>query len=354
MDNGKKPLEWSSATIADIKTMLGVSNNLNYIPKGYLEPPAYTGVTGAGMSDQQHGTIYDLYDALITAYPQKATRNLLGYATDAAGGNDETLPIYEYVFSTANEITFLNTDTEQFLLNPAPVIILSSGVHGVEKISVQALYEFIKNVLENYATDDKLSLLYSNFIIKIIPIANPYGYDHNSRNNARDVNPARNMGDNWADQTGYDTDKKGIAPYSENETQILRDWMIANRTCVFYVDFHDSQNTVDVSNNAWICYHYSFNQDLTNLYSAFIRSFSDKIRVKYSFEDNDNIVYGWTSIAYFAGTFAEAYNIQGIRNSSVCEINRTLYGTSYSQMSIEIQIAQILNYIILQMDYLTS
>ncbi|MBI3973894.1 MAG: DUF2817 domain-containing protein [Chloroflexi bacterium] len=67
------------------------------------------------------------------------------------------------------------------------------------------------------------------FHYKLLPIQNPYGYDHFVRQNARGVDVNRNFDCGWADlpdhqdvSVPWDYNYKGARPASEPETQIIQ------------------------------------------------------------------------------------------------------------------------------------
>lgn len=307
----------------------------------------YTGPTGSAMASQTMGDVYALYDQLLSEFPDILEKNLLGYATAPNGSTNMSFPIYEYVIRKPEEPSWWGNEVP---MTPPATILLSSSVHGLEKISVQALYEFINSLIRDWRENELLENLLFNFEYRIIPLANPVGYTNNTRNNARNVNINRNFAWNWESQTGDDVANKGDAPLSELETQVLANWFEINKDALLYIDFHDTLMTSNVTPGTLISYQNTLNEDIRKVYSTLIRKMSRRWIDKYDIQTN-NRVLGFTSASEVACTYAHAYHITKIRNASIIEINRTLWGQSYSQTACEIHCGQVVNYLCSLIDY---
>lgn len=160
------------------------------------------------------------------------------------------------------------------------------------------------------------------------------------------------MGYNWENQGGHDVGDKGTSPYSELESQILRDWLFENRDAVIYLDCHDSQLASGADTIAF--YSYSFSDEMRGIYSSLIRLLSKEVCSTYSI--NPRRTLGYLAFSQFAGTFAESYVVNGIKYSSAIEINNSFKinneSQRYSQMQIEIYIKQIFYYVLSIIEYL--
>lgn len=64
-----------------------------------------------------------------------------------------------------------------------PIILIVGGVHGDEKTSIHGIYETVKFLLESNRWSRFIT---SNFVVKIVPCLNVYGYNNNKRNNSND------------------------------------------------------------------------------------------------------------------------------------------------------------------------
>ncbi len=132
-----------------------------------------------------------------------------------------------------------------------PKVFYNSLIHAREPMGMQQLVFFMWYLLENYSTSDEVKYLVDNLQLYFIPVVNPDGYEFNHasfpsgggmwRKNRRDngggnigVDLNRNFGYKWGyDNTGSSPDPasetyRGTAPFSEPETQIIRDFSTAN------------------------------------------------------------------------------------------------------------------------------
>ena len=141
-----------------------------------------------------------------------------------------------------------------------PDILFMGGIHAREWISVEVPFYLAKYLLDLYGTDQKVKQLVDSREIWIVPLVNPDGleysrtYDRNWRKNCRDngdgtfgVDPNRNFGYNWG-LTGSSGDSaketyRGVAPFSEPETQAIRDFVATHE---FYasISYHSYSQLV--------------------------------------------------------------------------------------------------------------
>lgn len=203
------------------------------VPFGNVEPdytqpelPDYSAMRSENAGD--YNKFYALYDALATAYPKYITKTVLG--ADALGN-----PINQYQFTTPEVPTASATSLK-------PKVILISGVHGGEKAGMYNVYFALKQVIERWKQDDHLAALYWGVNFIVVPVANPSGYNANTRWNHNNVDIARNFAADWSAAL----ERGGSAPFSEPETVIL-DAVISNNRDAIYVCSH--HNFGDNSSN---------------------------------------------------------------------------------------------------------
>jgi hypothetical protein len=108
-----------------------------------------------------------------------------------------------------------------------PSIVIWGSEHGSEWIAayyVKKLMYILKSGIYQGLTKD-IQRLRSKFHFYFVPCANPDGFDLGTRQNANHVDINRNWDAYWEeyDDTDLPTRKKGSAPFSEPETQALRD-----------------------------------------------------------------------------------------------------------------------------------
>lgn len=175
--------------------------------------------------------LYDAYDTMLANVTHE--KNLLGYGTNSSGAQDTSLPIYEYVLF--NPIEPSGNISDNFKIRQAPKLCLTSGIHGSERSAAVSLFNVVSAIVTS--ADNASKTLRDMCHFRIVPIINPGGYNDNTRNNRHNVNINRNFLPYWYTQNDAD---KGSAPYSEYETQALRDWAAAQApTTWFMVDFHN-------------------------------------------------------------------------------------------------------------------
>ena len=162
------------------------------------------------------------YDAMMAANPTYITKNKIG--VDCSGGD-----IYEYIF---NRVTLANYSTK-------PTILIDGGTHGFEKNIVFGTYLFLKDLCENYTQNNSLFYLHSCTTIRVIPIVNPTGFDDSIYTNRRGVNINRNYDvDGWI-ETGQGTSQyTGASPFSEPETQAVKNWITSSDNVLFWISGH--------------------------------------------------------------------------------------------------------------------
>ncbi len=171
--------------------------------------------------------IYAQLDTMHARYPNLITPKYV------AGSTIQERPIY-VVRLTANP----NQNKPQVFYN--------SLIHAREPAAMMAVIYYMYYLLENYGTDNEATYLVNNREMYFMPLANPDGYEHNRttnpngggmfrknrRNNGTSfgVDLNRNFGYMW----GYDNSGssgtpssetyRGTAPFSEPETQAMRDF----------------------------------------------------------------------------------------------------------------------------------
>ena len=311
-----------------------------------MESVEYDGKVGLELQATKFAEIYSRYDALVSAYPNNMSKKLLGYGTATDGSADTTLPIYEYTFAplVGNGRYSLKYEGEIPFPNYTKKIILTSGVHGREKISVEAVYKFMENVCKGEKS--QFASLASNFVIKVIPLVNPFSYDDFSRLNKRGVNINRNLGHSWDNQDIHDATDKGSAAYSEKESQILRDWLRENSDAILYVDAHDSMYASETTNVA--AYIYGADEAMQRLGASHIKVESRKI-----WNDNSSLakkIYGYVANQRGAMTYWEGVSV-GIKASSTIEINDFFNGEMFNQYAIELHCWAVYNWILANIQY---
>lgn len=201
------------------------------------ELPACDGTDPNGFHHKtvMHTDIYGAYDDLVAQYPDYIKKNELGL--DSSG----TLPIYFYDFNPP----LVNADAPK----PLPKIIVGTGAHGDgwtfpdigdgssgdPPTSVFSMFYFMKDVVERWQENPLLEYIRWNVRIIVVPLMNPWGFDNRSRYNANGVDLNRNYDLGWQEE---DSQHKGVAPFSEKETQYIRDLILTHSDAIHFFDYH--------------------------------------------------------------------------------------------------------------------
>ncbi|PKK84350.1 MAG: hypothetical protein CVT49_04260 [candidate division Zixibacteria bacterium HGW-Zixibacteria-1] len=147
-----------------------------------------------------------------------------------------------------------------------PEILFTAAIHCREVITPEVLFYFMDFLTNNYKTDPEAAFLVDNREMWFIPLVNPDGYYYNEviepdgggmwrknrRNNGNGtygVDLNRNFGYEWGyDNEGsspYSSDPtyRGSAPFSEPETQNMRDF-ISSRDFTMTIYYHAHGNLI--------------------------------------------------------------------------------------------------------------
>ena len=189
------------------------------------------------MMNAQTSDVYDAFDELVDLDPYCVTKASIGTCSDG-----EQL-IYKYDFNPkqAGAVTFNE---------PIPTIFLVCGQHGYEKASVFSLYYLFKHMISNPFDNPVLNYLRYHVRIICVPVANPWGFDHNTYKNFDDanhipVNLNRNWAGTWQPFEGTDAEKRastqygGEAPFDQPETEAIRALFDQYKHLItFCIDYH--------------------------------------------------------------------------------------------------------------------
>jgi hypothetical protein len=107
-----------------------------------------------------------------------------------------------------------------------PGIFIYSNTHGNEWENSYGTFSFVQYLAEH---PDQQIIDLNKYCLKVIPLLNPYGYEHMTRQNGNKVDLNRNGDNRWEKFIGQDPanyamgvyDWKGTAPFSEPEAQTL-------------------------------------------------------------------------------------------------------------------------------------
>ncbi|NOZ60445.1 MAG: DUF2817 domain-containing protein [Calditrichaeota bacterium] len=100
-----------------------------------------------------------------------------------------------------------------------PCLLIEGCIHGNENHALEVCLYFIQYMVENYGVNPEVTHWVENREIWVVPLVNPDGHEAQRRYNANNVDLNRNFGYWW----GFTASRYGSAPFSEPETQAIRD-----------------------------------------------------------------------------------------------------------------------------------
>jgi murein tripeptide amidase MpaA len=135
-----------------------------------------------------------------------------------------------------------------------PAILFNGTQHAREWISPMVNMYIADQLIDAYDTDPEIQALLGRLEVIIVPVVNPDGYVYtqinrlwrkNRRNNGTScygVDTNRNWATGWggpgSGSSTCDETYRGALPFSEPETQALRDFFLANPQIVANIDYH--------------------------------------------------------------------------------------------------------------------
>jgi len=193
------------------------------------ERGSFTAEAGASRSAVTYAQIIGLWETLRADYPGWITRNVVGQ--DQSGTHD----IYTYVMTPENGFD--------------RTVIVEAGIHGPEVMNMLCAYLFFREMGDTWGhgsdtQNGGLGAARNRVRWVVVPVANPWGLNESPKNrkNSNGVDLNRNFDFRWAKypNTGIEAaDYKGVAPFSEAETLILKSVAEAYPDAVAAVGLHD-------------------------------------------------------------------------------------------------------------------
>lgn len=234
-----------SGRMADLLEALALNGRVvtsKYFEPAPLMPDHYT--VFPDLTTLKSEDIYTYYDNLMT---------IDGFNKVAWGVDEDGLELSYYtwtcdaarksIYTAEGESAGERTYTRP-LADTSNALIIFSGLHGNEKANIWALYHMIRAILagENPLFD----YIRHNVNILIAPCVNPWGVDHNSRDNKNGVDLNRNFPYKWAEYVPPAGTNKGSAAASEKGVQMVIDIFTDNNTRqnhngTVILDSHDFQ-----------------------------------------------------------------------------------------------------------------
>lgn len=183
------------------------------------EVPLFTSTTTAAQ-------YYQMFNTLVSTYTGYAASHEMGLASDG------TTMMYYYTF---NPIAPVENSYKR------PKIIITACQHGFEKVASFGIYWFIKNMLEDWESNPFLDYVRNHVQLVVMPLLNPYGFDHNVYFNKAENGV--NLNRNWPTTgwtSGSGTSYGGPSAGSEVETQYAMAVIQANLDALWLCDYHNN------------------------------------------------------------------------------------------------------------------
>ena len=237
------------------------SNCDNSASNDYPQPSNFSlGSTGGYFSYQE---MLDNLDSMRSKYPHLISAR---QAIDSNNLTHENRPIYWLRISD-------NPDIDE----AEPEALYNALHHAREPLALSQLIYYMWYLLEHYSQDPAIQYIIDNTELYFVPCINPDGYIYNEINNPNGggmwrknrrnngngtygVDLNRNYGFEWAhDNTGSSGNSssdtyRGTAPFSEPETQNIRDFCQAHNF-LFSINYH--------TYGAQLIYPWAYNDQLT-------------------------------------------------------------------------------------------
>lgn len=229
-------------------------NTIDVVPQNYRASESVQALKGHkadfdALSQTRLQDVYDWYDNLVSFFPSRITKTQIGTSTTPTGAyaqtNPDTYPIYAYVWTGKNA-----KQENKFILAGGLHGPVDTGGDGIQ--GVIAMAYFVEDLLFHPDKNDLMRKIYDECVVVMIPVLNPWGYQTGYRCNGNGVDCNRNFDFNWVDGESYGY-SCGTAPFSENETAALRDYINANHLdAKFFCEIHTRGGAVLPDDVRWV------------------------------------------------------------------------------------------------------
>lgn len=281
-----------------------------------------------------HTVVYGWYDALLTAYPDYITKNILGY--DSWGNI-----IAVYKFKPTRPLASINTKIAK--------VFITSGTHGYEHVPGLITYLFFKQMCEKWDEYPHLETLRHNVEFLVIPVVNPSGWDDYTRTNRNGVDINRNFPEGWVLGTEGTVTYGGATPLSELETQYVKKVFDDNPDIDICYDFHNFSGTSSTTDFIWI--PTGSGTTVQNMAQILISRLTRKWRKEYLWIP-DNYFAGYTDATHGAMVQDHAF-ARGIKYSATFEVCGKWHidpsATPYDQIHKKTAVEGLVNWLLINL-----
>lgn len=213
-------------------------------------------------------TYYGKFEGLITGRESYITKSLIG------NESVESLPIYRYDFKPVNATS--GREISKSLNIKKPKILITGCIHGGdEKICTWIIYNFFNQICTKHKEDDMFRWLRYNVEFTVVPIVNPWGFNHGVRTNGNGVDLNREFLKDESDM--------------QIETRLMKN-IIDNEKFDAIIDLHTMWEG-NGRNTSWII---SENEETTSLDNNVLIYLSRVWQQRYNFmEQDEDIIFGY-------------------------------------------------------------
>ena len=155
------------------------------------------------------------WEAFRTSFSDNVTRDVLTNDTS------NTFPIYEYVVTPSEHYTH--------------TVLVAAGMHGDEYEGFWSLYRIINFLYTMGYKYEKTRDMLRNTKFIILPVLNPYGVEHRTRENSAGANAQDNYDVRWSDSSYRRT---GSTPFQYNESKAVKLALEAHSDIEMFIEFH--------------------------------------------------------------------------------------------------------------------
>ncbi|MES3038027.1 MAG: M14 family zinc carboxypeptidase [Bdellovibrionota bacterium] len=132
-----------------------------------------------------------------------------------------------------------------------PVLFLTGGFHGLERIGAQVAWSLLKTTVDRLLWDKSLCSLFENLRLIVVPLVNPVGYVNHFRSNGNGVDLMRNSpvdatekppyllgGHRISNKLPWYRGTEGTLEFENKLIEKLFKDEVINSDCVVSMDFH--------------------------------------------------------------------------------------------------------------------
>jgi carboxypeptidase D len=192
------------------------------VEPGAVSDDPSSGILGRVFHDP--AAVREYLSYVSAEYPEVTELRTIGYSS-----GDEAFPILA-----------LKVTDNPGLDEAEPEVQIGAAIHGDEQITVEVVLRLLRRILEGYRDGSAAETeLVRNTELHFMPVLNPHGLVHGTRENGQGVDLNRNFSWAWVSSPG-----SGAAPFDQAESLAVRDDALAHRYTLSLVLHSGAQGIV--------------------------------------------------------------------------------------------------------------